>query len=836
MSRLPHIPDDFADADTVWDMFEAHTKEQGLTLYPAQEEAILSVLAGENTIVATPTGSGKSMVALAALYYAVSTGRTAYYTAPLKALVSEKFFSLVEALGRENVGMVTGDSSVNADAPVICATAEILANHALREGANLDVALVVMDEFHYFGDPQRGWAWQVPLLEMPQSQFVLMSATLGDTTEIQQRLTDLTGRDTAYVGSAERPVPLEYDYSRTALLEKLAQLVAEDRAPVYVVSFVQARTIELAQSIVAANLTTRAQRDLIAEEVRGFRFGKGFGVTLRRLVLAGVGVHHAGMLPRYRRLVEHLTLKGLLSVVCGTDTLGVGINVPIRTVLLTSLTKFDGRRVRQLQVREFQQISGRAGRAGFDAVGYVVVQAPEHEIENAIAVAKAGDDPKKRKKLKRKQAPEGFVGWSEQTFENLIHGTPEQLRSHMRITHSTIVNLLARPRAGIDTIRDFLERTHETRDRKLDLMLRALRVGRSLIAGGVVERVDGGEGRSEYRLSEDLGPDFALNQPLSPFALAALDLFDSESETWAMDALSVIEATTQIQHHIIRGQLDRVKGDELAALKADGVEYTERMAILDELDVPRPNGEVLEAAFESYAEAAPWVREIGIEPKAIVADMIEQSMNFSQFVAYYGISRVEGGLLRYLLDVWRALVQTVPVDRRGEELDAIIEWLGDLVVRVDSSLVEEWAKLTEPGEELPDVALNALERTFTSDTRRFTAAVRNALFHRVLLAERAAYRELGALDAESGWGTREWEDAIESFYDEYGELGIDANARSAAMVRITESGRTWSVQQTLADPDGDRDWAIRATVDLDASDEAGEAVVRIDGVGPLTEA
>ena len=419
MSRLPQIPDDFADADTVWETFESHVRESGMSLYPAQEEAILSVLAGDNTIVATPTGSGKSMVALAALYYAVSTGRTAYYTAPLKALVSEKFFSLVEALGRENVGMVTGDSAVNADAPVICATAEILANHALREGAELDVALVVMDEFHYFGDPQRGWAWQVPLLELPQAQFVLMSATLGDTTDIEDRLTRLTGRDSASVGSAQRPVPLEYEYSQSPLLEKLAQLVAEDRAPVYVVSFVQARSVELAQSILAANLTTREQRDRIAEEVRGFRFGKGFGVTLRRLVLGGVGVHHAGMLPRYRRLVEHLALTGLLSVVCGTDTLGVGINVPIRTVLFTSLAKFDGRRVRQLQVREFQQIAGRAGRAGFDSVGYVVAQAPEHEIENAVALAKAGSDPKKQKRVKRKKAPEGHVGWSEQTFRNL---------------------------------------------------------------------------------------------------------------------------------------------------------------------------------------------------------------------------------------------------------------------------------------------------------------------------------------------------------------------------------------------------------------------------------
>jgi hypothetical protein len=833
--RLVPIPEDFATADTVWEAFEEHLRDQGITPYPAQEEAILTVLAGDNAIVATPTGSGKSTVALAALYYAVSTGRTAYYTAPLKALVSEKFFSLVEALGAENVGMVTGDTAVNADAPVICATAEILANHALRQGAELDVALVVMDEFHYFGDPQRGWAWQVPLLELPQTQFVLMSATLGDTTEIERRLTELTGRDTACISSAERPVPLEFEYSQKPLLDKLSELVREDRAPVYVVSFVQARTVELAQSILSANLTSREQRDRIAEEVRGFRFGKGFGETLRRLVLGGVGVHHAGMLPRYRRLVEHLALTGLLSVVCGTDTLGVGINVPIRTVLLTSLTKYDGRRVRQLQVREFLQIAGRAGRAGFDSVGYVVAQAPEHEIENVQALAKAGDDPKKRKKVRKKQAPEGFVGWSEQTFRKLVDGTPELLRSHMRITHSTIVNLLARPHAGVDTVRDFIERTHESRDRQLDLMLRALQIGRTLLAGGVVERVEV-PGGAEYRLSEELGPDFALNQPLSPFALAALDLFDPEGESWALDALSVIEATTQIQYHILRGQLDRIRGEELAALKAEGVEYTERMAILDEIDVPRPNREVLEEAFEAYAASAPWVREIGIEPKAIVADMISQSMNFSQFVAYYGLARVEGGLLRYLLDVVRGLTQTVPVDRRGEELESIITWLSDLVVRVDSSLVEEWEKLTDPTEAVPEEALTALRQTFTSDRRRFAAAVRNALFHRVLLAERAAYRALGDLDSGSGWGAREWEDAIEDFYEEYGELGIDQAARSPRLVQIEDGpgAREWTARQILSDPQGDHDWAITAVVDLDASDEAGEAVLRIESVGPLT--
>lgn len=834
VSALEQIPEEFASADTVYEAFEDYVSGLGLSLYDAQQEAILAVLAGDNTIVATPTGSGKSMVALAAAYWGVSTGVRVYYTAPIKALVSEKFFDLSERLGADNVGMVTGDSSVNADAPVICATAEILANQALREGPMLDVGIVIMDEFHYFGDPQRGWAWQVPLLTLPQSQFVLMSATLGDTTAIAKGMEELTGRSTSYVTGAQRPVPLEFSYAEEPLQETLHALVRHDQAPVYVVSFSQRQAAELAGSIVSANLATREEREAIADEIRGFGFQKGFGTTLKRLLLHGIGVHHAGMLPKYRRLVEHLAGKGLLKVISGTDTLGIGINVPIRTVLLTALTKFDGSKMRRLTVREFQQIAGRAGRAGFDTVGFVVAQAPEHEIENKKAADKAANSNKKRKPAK-KQPPAGFVGWSQDTFENLRDSEVEELRSRMKITHSTVINLAARGGDVVKTVRDFIASTHETPSRKLDMQLRALRIGRALLNADVLVRTEE-DGRVRFELAEDFGPQFALNQPLSPFALAALELFDPEADDWADNVLSAIEATTEVPYHVLRGQLDRLKGEEIQALKSEGVPYDERMAIIDEMELPRPNGDVLDEAFEAFTEHAPWLREIGIEPKAVVADMISQAMNFSQFVMYYKLARVEGGLLRYLTDVYRALVQTVPEDLVTEPLQNIIDWLGDLVLRVDSSLVQEWEALRQAGaEETDTLPLEHAARKLTDDERAFTILVRNALFHRVLLAERAAYRALGELDGEDGWDHRQWEDAIEAFYDEYGDLGVGADARSAAFVHIRRDGRTWMVEQILDDPEGDRDWAIRARVDLDASDDLGEPAVTIIDVAPRSE-
>src|SRR5699024_3169279 len=354
----------------------------------------------------------------------------------------------------ENVGMMTGDSSVNHDAPIIVCTAEIFANHALRDGPGSDVGLAVMDEFHYYGDPQRGWAWQVPLVELPGCQFVLMSATLGDVTRFVEDLTERTGREVSVIDDAPRPVPLDFRWSLEPLPETIRAILEDRDAPVYIVHFTQKDALEQAQALQGQKILGPEEKERIREIIGDFRFSKGFGQILSRLVREGIGVHHAGMLPKYRRLVEKLAQSGLLKVICGTDTLGVGINVPIRTVLLTGLAKFDGRRMRLLNAREFHQIAGRAGRAGFDTIGHVVVQAPtwtiEFERERAKQRAreeagKVSNNAKKRRKEPKPRIPEGAVSWSEANLTKLIENAPEQLRPHMKITAGMVLALIARP-------------------------------------------------------------------------------------------------------------------------------------------------------------------------------------------------------------------------------------------------------------------------------------------------------------------------------------------------------------------------------------------------------
>ncbi|HWU60164.1 MAG TPA: DUF3516 domain-containing protein, partial [Microbacteriaceae bacterium] len=513
-----------ASADAVFDAFTAWAAADGLTLYPAQEEALIGIVSGANVILSTPTGTGKSLVAVGAHATALAEGRRTFYTAPIKALVSEKFFALVDTFGASNVGMMTGDSSVNADAPIICCTAEILANLALRMGPGTPVGQVVMDEFHFYSDPDRGWAWQVPLLTLPNVQFILMSATLGDVTKLADDLSTRTGRETVLVTGVDRPVPLNYYYAQTPVHETIDELLETNQAPVYIVHFSQLAALERAQALTSAKVASRAQRDVIAEAIGEFRFTTGFGKTLSRLLRLGIGVHHAGMLPKYRRLVEQLAQRGLLRVICGTDTLGVGINVPIRTVLLTALTKFDGVRMRQLNAREFHQIAGRAGRAGYDTVGTVVAQAPEHETENLKAIQKAGDDPKKKRKLVRKKAPEGFVSWGEPSFQRLIAAEPETLSSSMQITSAMLINVIGRGGDVYRHVHELIFNNHEPWKRQLALARRALGIYRTLRAAGIVEQAG-----DDIRLTVDLQPNFALNQPLSTFALAAFELLDPEA-------------------------------------------------------------------------------------------------------------------------------------------------------------------------------------------------------------------------------------------------------------------------------------------------------------------
>ncbi len=818
------FPDAVADSFTTW------TASRDLALYPAQEEATLALAAGDHVILATPTGSGKSMVAIAAHFISMARGERTFYTAPIKALVSEKFFALCEVFGAENVGMMTGDATVNGKAPIICATAEIVANIALREGAAADIGQVVMDEFHYYSEPDRGWAWQIPLLVLHKAQFLLMSATLGDVEFFMKDLTRRTERDVELVAGTTRPVPLEFEYVFTPVHETIEELLGDRKAPIYVVHFSQREAAERAQSLTGLKLLTDEEKELIRQEIGDFRFTTAFGKDLSKLVRKGIGVHHAGMLPKYRRLVEKLSQTGLLKVICGTDTLGVGINVPIRTVLMTGLVKYDGIRQRPLKSREFHQIAGRAGRAGYDKEGTVVVQAPPHEIENFKLRKRAGQDPAKVKKLRLKSVPKGEVTWSQATYERLVDQPPEQLVSRFKVSNAMILNVIGRGGDTFAHMKELLRDNHDTRHQQNESILTAIELYRGLSNADIIGLADTKFG-PQPRMTIELQRDFALDQPLAPFALAALELLDPEGDSYTLDVISIFESILDDPRPLLQAQQRAARGAEIETLKADGVEYTERMALIEDVTYPKPLEDELEAAYQTYAAGHPWVREFELSPKSIVREMIEKGMTFSDLISEYQVARVEGVVLRYLTDAWRTLRHTLPPEKTNDELAEIVEWLGELVQQVDSSLVDEWARMADPDKPLDEETLREAafgddgSRPLTGNRRAFLRMVRNLMFRHVQLFAMEKEDDLAALDAYLEEAPN-WPAAMDGYFDEYEEVLLDGDARGPSMFRVEEGPEVWKVSQTIADPEKDYGWRLEAEVDLPASDEAGEVRFR----------
>ena len=835
-------PEPWLKADQAFERFLEWTGSRGIELWEHQEEALMDLAAGNHVILGTPTGSGKSLVALGMLFMGMAQGKRSYYTAPIKALVSEKFFDLVQVLGRENVGMITGDTHINTSAPVICCTAEILANDALREGEDTDVGCVAMDEFHFFADPDRGWAWQVPLLTLPHTQFMLMSATLGDVSAIAASLREHTDSDVDLVVDAPRPVPLSYDYVKTPLEGTVELAMRNNEAPLYIVHFSQDAALSTAQSLANFGIATKEQREQIKEMARGTHFTTAFGKILKRLLSCGVGVHHAGMLPRYRLLVEKLAQQGLLPVICGTDTLGVGINVPIHTVVLTALTKFDGYKMRRLRAREFHQIAGRAGRSGFDTEGMVIAEAPEYEIENAKLLLKAGDDPKKLRKIKKKKPPEGFVTWNEQTFQRLIETQPETLKPRLRITHSMVLSMVEQGGDARARVSELIAKSLQTDEEKLKLNVRADEIFATLIDSGVVVRTEVPPAPDapadalpevDYALTVDLPEDFALDQPLSPFLLAALELLDPESDTYTFDLISMVEATLEDPKQVLRAQERAARSRAMAEMKADGIDFEERKERLQDVTYPKPLEDLLDTAFATYCAEVPWANDYELSPKSVLRDMLEGANDFKGYIQKLNIARSEGILLRYLAEAFRSLDRTVPVAKRNEQLEDIISWLGFMVRSVDSSLVDEWEAAGDPA--ALDMAPPSAADQVVADRRGVTLLVRNALIRRVTLAARERYDQLGELDSDFGMTATRWERVLDVYHEQHEEILTDADARSSAMLSIDvadeQTTHVWHVHQIFADEDSDHDFGIMADLDLDATQEEGEAVFKNYRVG-----
>jgi len=828
-------------SDNLLGRFLEYAEGKKLTLYPAQEAAILELFEEKNVILNTPTGSGKSLVAAALHFKSLAQGRRSVYTCPIKALVNEKWLALCAEFGPENVGLSTGDASVNRDAPILCCTAEVLANIALREGAGTDVQDVVMDEFHYYADRERGVAWQVPLLTMPNARFLLMSATLGDTTFFEQELTRLNGLPTVAVKSTHRPVPLQFSYADSPLSLTLERLVENGQAPVYLVHFTQLEAAQSAQDFTSLNLCSREEKAAIQQAIESFKFNSPYGPDIKRWLRHGIGLHHAGLLPKYRILLEQLAQKGLLKIICGTDTLGVGINVPIRTVLFTRLCKYDGLKTGILSARDFHQIAGRAGRKGYDDVGWVVAQAPEHAIENLKLAAKAAAGGKK---FVKRQAPDkNFVNWDKQTFERLMAAQPERLVSRFQVTHGMLLNVLSRKGDGCRAMRELIRACHDWDTVKDAHRKRAWQLFRALVARNIVE-FGSAPGEPKLRVNVELQDDFSMNQTLSLYLLETLPLLDPEAPDYGLNLITLVEAILENPEIILRKQLDRVKQKKLAEMKMAGIEYEERMAELDKLEYPKPQREFIYGTFNAFAARHPWVGEENIRPKSIAREMFEQYCSFADYIREYDIQRSEGLLLRHLNSVYKVLTQTVPDSAKNDEVREMEVYLGALIRQVDSSLLDEWEKMRDPNylrgetQELRPPGAEAADRDITRDPKAFTAAIRNRIFtflHNLLVLdfEEAADQQEAPDENGEPWTPDRLKVLMEDYRADHGTLRLDPEGRNARHTYVlpADDKRTWRVQQMLVDPEENNDWVAEFEADLPASRDAGAPVLRLLRLG-----
>lgn len=831
--------------DLLLGRFLDYVQAKGLSLYPAQEQAILDLYEGRHVILNTPTGSGKSMVASALHFKALAQGRRSVYTCPIKALVNEKWLSLCREFGPQNVGLSTGDATINRNAPILCCTAEILSNIALHEGAGCEFRDVVIDEFHYYSDRERGVAWQVPLLTLAKSRFLIMSATLGDTDFFEQELRSLTGNEVSTVKSVQRPVPLEFSYAETPLSQTLEKLVTDGKAPVYVVHFTQAEAAESAQDFTSINVASREEKAAIASALEAYRFNSPYGPDIKRWLRHGIGLHHAGLLPKYRILVEQLAQKGLLKVICGTDTLGVGINVPIRTVVFTRLCKFDGQKVGILTARDFHQVAGRAGRKGFDNVGWVVAQAPEHVVENLKLEEKAARDGKKV--VKRKPPEKNFVNWDRNTFQRLISAPPERLQSRFQVSHGMLLNVLSRPTDGCEAMQQLIRRSHESPTQKRGHRRRAWQLFRSLVERRIVEFIPRTEAGAKVRVNVALPEDFSMDQVLSLYLIETLPLLDREAPDYALDVITLIESILEDPDLILRRQLDKLKGEKIAEWKASGMEYNERMEELEKLEHPKPKREFVYETFNAFSERHPWVGQENVRPKSIAREMFEAYRSFSDYIKIYELQRAEGLLLRHLMGVWKVLRSTVPPEAKTEPVQEMEEYLGTMLRQVDSSLLEEWERMKNPSfvpaaaaAEVRPPGAEEAAKDITRDEKAFLAAIRARVFIVLRSVANDAFDEaLAGLSSPArpdgtAWTGDALAAAVDPFYDDHQRLCLDPEARNQRHTYVVKAERSWTVEQVWVDPEAKNDWSASFHVDLEASRAAREPVLTLVRVGPVT--
>jgi superfamily II RNA helicase len=663
---------------------------------------------------------------------------------------------------------------------------------------------------------------------------------------------------------------LEFESSETPLTERIAALLEAKRAPVYLVYFTQRSASEAAQSMMSLNVCSKEEKATLQAALEGVRFNSPYGKEVRRWLRHGIGVHHAGLLPKYRILVEQLAQKGLLKLICGTDTLGVGINVPIRTVVFTQLWKYDGKKAAVLTVRDFRQVAGRAGRKGYDDKGYVIAQAPEYMIENKRAEEKAAGDPKKQKKLVKQRAPEGSVGWDIKTFERLQTAPSEGLVSRFDISHGMLLLVLSRESDGCRAMRQLITDCHETPHKKRALRTRAWQLFRALVDRQIVEFLPRSGERQQadanvrkLRVNLELQDDFSLHQALSLYLIDTLPLLTSgagrppriaeaSSESlhdsastgqetspenrpetrapnpdYPFDVLTLCESIVEDPDQILRRQIDKLKGEKIMELKEAGVPYEERMEKLEAIEHPKPLREFLYKTFNAFAAAHPWINQENVRPKSIAREMFERYRSFSDYVKDYGLERSEGLLLRHLSQVWKVLSQTVPENAKTAEVVEMEDYFRELIRGIDSSLLEEWERLKNPdfvAATTSDTDKPARPASFdiTRDAPTFRRLVRTAIFgflqdiaarefdsalSRLRTGEAAAPADNDPISPDA----RKLEAAFAAYFDARIRFRLDPEGRSAKHTH-------WSEDNAAPAADGGKQWLV-AQVLIDAEEQ-----------------
>ena len=837
-SPLSHSPNaETYSNEQALDHFLDFVKAKNIELYPAQEEAILELFNGNNVLLNTPTGSGKSLVAIALHYQALAQKRRSIYTSPVKALVNEKFFSLCKDFGPRNVGIMTGDAAVNREAPILCCTAEILANMALRKGGQLPYQDIVVDEFHYYSDRDRGTAWQIPLLCLEKSRFLLMTATFGDTRFFEKALSTLNSLPTKHIYSSERPVPLKYDYSEESLEQTVQDLLEASKAPLYIVNFSQREASQVAQSLTSIDICSKERKREISSALAKYQFRSPYGKELLKLLKVGIGVHHAGILPKYRILVEKLAQNGLLQVISGTDTLGVGVNIPIRTVILTKLCKFDGRKTALLTARDFHQICGRAGRKGFDDIGFVVSQAPAHVIENKKLARKALANPKK-KYVKAKPPEKGYIPWNEETFAGLQVAPPEHLRSVFRIDHGVLLNVLSRQVDGCEAMKMLIRNCHESDAAKDHLRKRAFQLFRAVVKKKIVEIIPPIErlDSRKVQVNVELQDDFSLNQALSLFLIDTLARLDPFAESFALDLLSLVESILESPQIILRRQLDKIKGAKIAELKLEGVDYFDRMTQIEDLEHPKPLADFIYNNFNSYLESHPWVGQESIRPKSIAREIYENYYSFSEYIREYNLARSEGILLRYISDIYRLLTQTVPEILRNDTIDEMILYFRNMLKETDSSLLNEWKRLQnmDVDDSLQEEKGEPVAEAFTP--RTLTVLVRNSVFSFLRELGRKNLAEASALlENADEWDEKTLASKIDLYYRDHERINLGPDARSPkyTIIQSLANPHAVPVELIITDPQGFNDWSAKMQLSISGTTDDPIIVMALLSLGPL---